>query len=138
MAPRSFEEGGRGERGVVEFAALVTEVKGVPAVTVTGEIDLSSAPKLKSAIVEATPEDGRVSCVIVDLTRVEFIDSSGLGVLIGRYRELRESGIELRIVLRDGGAVSRILHMTGLENVFSIHASKEDATAGCRNDPTSP
>ncbi|TCJ20598.1 anti-sigma factor antagonist [Rubrobacter taiwanensis] len=125
--------GGESYRGVSEFAALVTEVRGVPVVTVTGEIDLSSAPRLRTAIIEATPPaDAPVRCVVVDLTRVEFIDSSGLGVLIGRYRELKAAGMELRIVLRDGGPAARIIRMTGLESTLDVYGTKEEAVAeGC-------
>lgn len=114
-------------RSAVEFAALVAEVRGTPVVTVTGEIDLSSTPRFKTALSEAVPGGGAAERLVVDLNRVDFIDSTGLGVLIGKYRDLGATGRELRIVMVEGGPVSRILQMTGLENVLQTYTSREAA-----------
>lgn len=118
------------QTGIVEFAALVTEHLKVPVITVTGEVDLHSAPRFKAAVNEAISVASEEKCVVLDLTRVEFMDSTGLGVLIGRYRELKEAGGELRIVLQ-GGPIRHLLKMTGLEGVFDVFETRDDAVANC-------
>lgn len=108
---------------------LVVEDEGWPVVAVAGEVDLHSVPRLRSAMEDAearVASGGRV--VLVDLSEVEFMDSSGLGVLIGRHRELAESGGELRVIA--GEAAMKILRLTSLNTVFSIYDSRGEALTG--------
>jgi anti-sigma B factor antagonist len=93
-------------------------------VTVAGEVDIYTSPELKGALANAAA-DG-CTLVVVDLTGVSFIDSSGLGVLVGALRRAREAGGDLRLVAGDD-AVSRIMKITGLDKVFSMHATADDA-----------
>lgn len=107
---------------------LVTEHEGVPAVAVSGEVDLHSVPRFRAAMQDAESKvGGENPMILVDLSEVEFMDSSGLGVLIGHHRELEESGGELRIVT--GEAALKILRLTSLDTVFGIYASREEAFA---------
>jgi anti-sigma B factor antagonist len=64
--------------------------------------------------------------VVADLSGVPFIDSSGLGVLIGALRRAREAGGELRVVSGDD-AVVKILRITGLDRVLPLFSSLDEA-----------
>jgi anti-sigma B factor antagonist len=99
------------------FGFSISEDTDPPVLTVRGEVDLASAPKLAAAITELM--DRGYTNVAVDLGSVEFIDSSGLGVLVGSLRRLREDGGDL--VLRAASpAVTRILELTGLDGLLPV------------------
>lgn len=93
-------------------------------VAVRGEVDLYTSPQLRSAI-DRLVEDGAVR-VLVDLSGVSFMDSSGLGVLVGSLKRSRERGGDLALACGEG-PVLRVLTITGLDRVFPIHASVTDA-----------
>jgi anti-sigma B factor antagonist len=95
-------------------------------VVVTGEIDLFTAPELKSRL-SAPIDDGKTR-IIVDLSAVTFIDSSSLGVLIGAHKQLKESGSGLVIVC-DDRTIMNTFKITGLNGVFEIVARRADALA---------
>jgi anti-sigma B factor antagonist len=99
---------------------------GVCVVAVTGEVDIYTSPSLKVRLLEAI--EGECSRLVVDLDSVGFIDSSGLGVLVGALRRLKERGDEMRIVCsRD--QVLKIFRITGLDKVFPIVATLDEARA---------
>jgi len=93
-------------------------------VHVAGEVDVYTSPALKSALVDAASNGCRT--VIVDLGKVPFIDSSGLGVLVGALRRVRESDGELRIV-SGSETVVKIMRITGLDRVFTLYTSLDEA-----------
>lgn len=93
-------------------------------VDVGGEVDMFTAPKLREALIQAIDQGN--DRVAVDLHDVTFMDSTGLGVLIGALRRVRERSGELRIICTSR-PVLRVLEVTGLHNVFSIHESLEEA-----------
>ena len=92
-----------------------------------GEIDLYTAPKLKEQISELIGSER--SRIVVDLSRVEFLDSTGLGVLIGGLKRARERGGELALA-GPTEPVRKVLSITGLDKVFSLHDSVDAATSG--------
>jgi anti-anti-sigma factor len=86
-----------------------------PVMTVRGEVDLASAPKLAAGLSELIGRGH--SLVALDLGSVEFMDSTGLGVLVGSIQRLRERGGDL--VLRSASpAVVRILEISGLDRLL--------------------
>lgn len=91
---------------------------------VRGEVDVYTAPKLKAAVVE-TMEGGCVR-LVVDLSEVGFMDSSGLGVLVSALKRTKDAGGALRLVCGDE-RVLKIFRITGLSKVFAIDASRESA-----------
>ena len=91
---------------------------------VNGEVDLYTSPQLRDAIDREVGEG--TSRVLVDLTGVTFMDSIGLGVLVGSLKRSRERGGELALVCTEG-SVLKVLTITGLDRVFPIHSSVADA-----------
>ena len=83
-----------------------------------GTCDLASAPQLREALTELRPPD--VSQIIVELSALEFIDSTGLGLILGALRRLREAGGSLRIAGAQG-AVLRVLEITDLDKVIPMY-----------------
>jgi anti-sigma B factor antagonist len=96
-------------------------------VAVTGEIDLFTAPEFKQRM-SAPIDEGR-SNLIVDLTATTFIDSSSLGVLIGAHRRLKLRGGAL-VVVCDNEAIVKTFRITGLDGVFTLVRSLDDALNG--------
>ncbi len=93
-------------------------------ITVDGEVDVYTSPSLKQALVSAS-DDG-CATIIVDMDRVSFIDSSGLGVLVGALRRMREASGELRLVMSRDNLV-KIFRITGLDRVFPMYSTVAEA-----------
>ena len=111
-------------------ASLSTrEYGGHVIVALCGELDVVVAASAMAVLAAAAARDPRI---IVDLAALEFIDCYALGAL-GRVRaQARQAGGDL-LLAAPRGQVRRILTLTGLIDVFSVHASVEEAvrTAGC-------
>jgi anti-sigma B factor antagonist len=103
-----------------------TDHGGLTVVSVTGEVDLYSAPGLKERVADLV-SSGRTR-IAVDLAGVEFMDSTGLGVLIGGLKRCKEAGGSLALV-GPREPVLKVLAITGLDKVFAIHESVEQASA---------
>jgi anti-sigma B factor antagonist len=96
-------------------------------VAVTGEIDLFTAPEFKQRV--SAPIDAGRQNIIVDLSATTFIDSSSLGVLIGAHRRLKLRGGTL-VVVCDNDAIVKTFRITGLDGVFTLVPSLQDALDG--------
>jgi anti-sigma B factor antagonist len=108
----------------MDFEVSTERQKELCVVSVSGEVDVYTSPRLKSALVDAVDDDCRV--LVVDMDKVGFIDSSGLGVLVGALRRVREAGGDLRVVcVREN--VVKIFRITGLDRVFPMFASVDEA-----------
>jgi anti-sigma B factor antagonist len=96
--------------------------------TVSGEFDLATGPAVRECLLEVI--DGGVRHVVVDLRQVGFLDSIGLGVLVGAYRRLHhgERPGSLRLVCTNERVI-RVFELTGLLLLFPMHASVEQARA---------
>ena len=92
-------------------------------ITVSGEVDLATSPELDVAIIGAL-ESGTQSLVI-DLSDVSFMDSSGLGVIVRGLKRCREADKDLDLVISNE-RVLKVFGITGLDQVIPIHASIED------------
>jgi len=93
-------------------------------VSVGGEIDVYTAPKLREQIVQLV-EDGQYHLVI-DMEDVEFLDSTGLGVLVGGLKRVRAHDGSLRLVCTQE-RILKIFRITGLTKVFPIHSTVTEA-----------
>ncbi|NGO13922.1 STAS domain-containing protein [Streptomyces sp. HC44] len=95
---------------------------------IAGEIDVYTAPKLREGVIDLLDKD--VLHLIADLRDVDFLDSTGLGALVGSLKRLRTREGSLKLVI-DSDRLLRIFRITGLVQVFSIHPSVPEAiTAG--------
>lgn len=108
----------------VDFSMTQQTVGDVPVLTVHGEADLYSAPGLQDSL--STLLDTAAKAVVVDLTEVAFLDSTGLGVLVSARTRAVENGQTLPIVCEDG-RILKLFRITGLETVFDIHPSLDAA-----------
>jgi anti-sigma B factor antagonist len=91
---------------------------------VAGEIDVYTAPELRQRVIRLTDDGARH--VIADLRGVDFLDSTGLGALVGSLRRLRMREGSLKLVT-SGGRILRIFQLTGLTRVFALYSSVPDA-----------
>jgi anti-sigma B factor antagonist len=101
---------------------------------VRGEIDLFTAPELKQKLTDAI-EKGR-NQIVVDLTETSFLDSTALGVLIGAVKRLRSNHGRLVLVNVDTN-IAKTFEITGLDQIFTILPTRDDAIAAL-DDAASP
>ena len=93
-------------------------------ISLGGEVDLYTAPEFKERMVQVI-EDGKKR-VVVDLSEATFIDSTTLGVLVGGVKRLRPAGGSLSLISTDEN-ITKIFEITGLDRVFPIHSSRDEA-----------
>ena len=94
---------------------------------VEGEVDVFTAPKLREKIIALL--DGGSDHLVVNLEKVLFMDSTGLGVLVGGLKRVKEKNGELALAGAQG-TVLRVLSVTGLNAVFPMHDTVDQATKG--------
>lgn len=105
----------------------VSEQDGWSVLQVGGEIDVATAPRLRELLLKLV-NDQRYS-IVVDLEAVDFIDSTGLGVLIGARKRVRLHDGDVKLICTEPRIV-KVFEITGLDQVFQIHPSLDDAVAG--------
>jgi anti-sigma B factor antagonist len=105
----------------------VTEQNGFAVLAVRGEVDVYTAPRLRERLVELVSQGHQK--VVVDLEGVDFLDSTGLGVLVGGLKRLRSHDGDLTLVCTQR-RILKVFEITGLTKVFSIFESVDAATAG--------
>src|ERR1700720_2187392 len=94
---------------------------------VKGEVEVYTAPRLRERLVDLVSQ-GRLR-IVVDLEGVDFLDSTGLGVLVGGLKRLRSNDGDLGLVCTQH-RILKVFEITGLTKVFAIHDSVEAAVAG--------
>ncbi|HEX9313272.1 MAG TPA: STAS domain-containing protein [Actinomycetota bacterium] len=105
------------ETGTVGDASLLS---------LRGEIDVYTAPRLRQAIIDLV--EGGATRIVVDMEKVDFLDSTGLGVLVGGLKRVRVKEGSLSIVTTQD-KILKIFDITGLNRVFDIHPSVDAAVA---------
>ncbi len=104
-----------------------------------GEVDMSNAESIGSAVLEATGNDALG--VVLDLTGVQYLDSAGIYVVFGMRSRLRARGQVLRLVIPDGSPVNDALRLAGVQRhvdvVETVAQGIEAVQAGETADPTS-
>ncbi len=98
----------------------------IPVIELQGEVDVYTAPQLKQQMIALL--DGGAADIIVDLTQVEYLDSTALGVLIGGLKRLREKNGNLLLVCPNQ-RVRRVFEITGLDKIFDIYNSESEISA---------
>ena len=95
----------------------------VPVLRVRGDLDLSTAPRL-CGTVERTADNQRV---LIDLSELDFCDSTGLRALVGVVREVEINGGKAALVVPPGGAMDRVLQLSGLGEFLHVAPSVDVA-----------
>ena len=109
------------------MADLLIETRAVPGATaldLTGEVDSYNAPKLRDRMERLITEGN--SQLLVNLTGVDYIDSTGLGVLVGGMKQASEAGGAIRLICPNK-QIYQVFHITGLTRVFAIHDTEQAA-----------
>ncbi|MGH2530000.1 MAG: STAS domain-containing protein [Actinomycetota bacterium] len=109
----------------VDLALESRNENGWDVLQVRGEVDLYTSPQLRDGITELL--DQGANRIVIDLSGIEFMDSTGLGVLVVGLKRAKERNGEFALVCREG-SVQKILSITGLDRVFSIHGSVAEVT----------
>lgn len=119
MSPGSFE------------ASTAALEDGVRVVVVRGELDLGTAPELEGPLEEAV---GANEPLLIDLSECEFIDSTGIAMIVRAWQRLAEGdGDRERVVIcSTNEQVRRVLEITGLEVSIPVHESRDAALAALR------
>lgn len=101
---------------------------GVRTISVRGELDLSTAPELEGPLDEVL--GGGEGSVLIDLSSCEFIDSTGIALIVRAWQRLdgSENGRTL-VICSQNDQVRRVLEITGLELSIPVHMTRDDALA---------
>ena len=108
----------------MEFSLSDGSVGAIPIVAVRGEVDVESAPALRTALGNILATD--VPALIVDLSEVGFLDSTGLGALVAARSSVAESDRRMAVVC-ESDRIIKLFRITGLDSVFEIYPSTEAA-----------
>lgn len=105
--------------------------EGIQMISVQGELDLSTAPELERPL-DGVLERGD-EAVLIDLGNCEFIDSTGIALLVHAWQRLESEGNGRNLAIcSDNDQVRRVLEITGLEVSISVHETREQALASLR------
>ena len=99
-------------------------------VDLSGDVDLDSSSKVRSTLLDFV---ARRRDVLVDLSRVRYIDSSGIASLVEAYQSARRGKTRFALVSVSEAAM-RVLELARLDRVFTIHASVADALSDAPDD----
>jgi anti-sigma B factor antagonist len=103
------------------------ERNGYSVLAVSGEVDVATVPRMREQLHTLVAQgDNRI---VVDLDAVDFLDSTGLGVLVGALKRVRSSGGDLQLICTQP-RIRKVFEVTGLTKVFSIYDTLDEAVAG--------
>jgi anti-sigma B factor antagonist len=108
----------------VDLSLQTREVDSRTIVAVGGEIDVYTAPKLRDKITELVGEGHHN--LVIDMEGVDFLDSTGLGVLVGGLKKVRAYDGSMELICSQDRLL-KIFRITGLAKVFTIHDSEAGA-----------
>ena len=108
----------------------IEERDGVVVASVAGELDLAGSPRTGEAIAEAVPTTARG--LVIDFSRLDFIDSSGIAMLFALARRLGSRRQEMRVVAPEGGPVTRVLDIVEFGRAAPVLGDLEQAVAELR------
>jgi anti-sigma B factor antagonist len=117
----------------VLFDVQRREREGWTVLAVIGELDLSVVPRVRQAALQWMPAGtagADAPRVIVDLSSVDFIDSAGLGVVLGIVRRARQAGGHAAVVLDGDSSAGRVFATLGLDRVIAVASRVDDVVDG--------
>jgi anti-sigma B factor antagonist len=109
------------------FGVEVRDGERAVVIGVSGELDLASSPELQRELDRGTSSDAEL--LIIDLRRLEFMDSTGLSVLVRAHQRATESGKRLAVV-KGPQQVQRLLSLTGVADRLTVVDTPEELLAG--------
>jgi anti-sigma B factor antagonist len=117
----------------VDLGLKVEERGDVAVLAVSGEVDVATVPRLREQlhglVASGTPR------IVVDLDAVDFLDSTGLGVLVGALKRVRANGGELALVCT-APRIRKVFEVTGLTKVFALFDTVDEAASGSTSSPS--
>lgn len=113
-----------------QMTVTVRSSESSAVVAVSGDVGAGTAPTLRARI-ESLVERETPRQVVLDLSDVDFVDSSGLGTIVRAHKHLRKAGGTLSLVVTSD-TVLRVFQMSGLDRVLVVHPSLDDALAADR------
>jgi len=96
----------------------------LPVIELEGEVDVYTAPQLKQQMVGLL--EGGAKAMVVDLAKVDYLDSTALGVLIGGLKRMRETDGNLALVC-PSPRIRRVFEITGLDKIFDLFSTTDEA-----------
>lgn len=113
------------------FEVISEELEGgIRAFTVRGELDMSTAPELERGLERALADPA--ASIIVDLTECEFIDSTGIALIVRSWQQVEGEGERGLALCTQNHQVRRLLKITGVEGSIPMHESRDSAVAELR------
>jgi anti-sigma B factor antagonist len=110
----------------VDLVVQVEEREGWAVARASGDLDLTTAPRLRDRLVQVVV--GGQPRIVLDLQAVDFVDSTGLGVIVGLLKRTRSHGGDLRLVSTREG-LRKVLALTSLDHALPLAATVEEAVA---------
>jgi anti-sigma B factor antagonist len=112
----------------VDLLASHEHDQDVAVLNVHGEVDIETAPALRAALLPVLEHQS--GPVVIDLSEVSFMDSTGVHLLVDTSRRLEPQNRRLAIACREGGQVHRLLALVHLLDALTVHRSRESAVIG--------
>ena len=106
------------------LVCLRSDTVGMAHVVVAGELDIASCPQLDREV-RGAPDD--IGTIVLDLREVTFMDSSGLGAIVGQHKRARERGFRFAVAVDGAAAVERILVLAQLTQVLEVVRTPDEA-----------
>jgi anti-sigma B factor antagonist len=119
----------QGAGGLVDLKLGHYSKDGIEVIDVAGKIDIDTAPRLRELLIDLVSTNSYQ--LIVNLERVEFLDSTGLGVLVGGLKRVRAHDGSLDLACTQE-RILKLFRITGLTNVFAIHDTVDQAIAATK------
>jgi anti-sigma B factor antagonist len=104
-----------------------TDARAIPTLQLSGELDLAVAPSLHDELDRLFTEGA--NSIVVDLMDATFLDSTALGVLVSALNRCESLGGQLHLIVTEP-QILRVLRITGLTDVFSLHAGRDALRGG--------
>lgn len=123
VSSEPFQDAGHNQPSTPGLSVLVEPHGDAVVLDVAGEIDLATAPQLGESINAAMEQ--RPETLVVDLSRVDFLASAGMAVLIGCHQQAK-GNLRFRIVAT-GSATFRPMELTGMTEEISIYPTRDEA-----------
>lgn len=112
---------------MIDLGLAVSEQAGWVVLAVSGEVDVATAPRLREQLIDLV--NAGSTRIVIDLDNVEFLDSTGLGVLVGALKRVRTAKGELALVCSEQ-RILKLFEITGLTKVFAMSGSVSEAVSG--------